>query len=120
MWTKYWGTWRVTFVMLALLTSVYLGGCQAVTPTKAAVPSSGTTEPSEIPHSPEMPQVPTPKQKNETIPENRTEPVPEQKTEPIPEQKTEAAPLVLVDESDNNPSATPPSGSSSNSDSSLL
>ena len=94
--TKKWRTWRVTLVMLALLTSVYLSGCQAVTPTKAAVPSSGTTGPSQKPglasegketeilHSPETPQVST------------------------SEQETETFPLVPADESDNNPSTIPP------------
>ena len=101
MWIKHWGTWRVTVVMLILLTSVYLGGCQAVTPTKAAVPAEGATEISQIPHSPETTPVLTPEQKTETFPEQRTALVPGRKTETIP--------LVPADESDNNPlQALPP------------
>ena len=100
MYTKHWRTWRVTLVMLTLLTSVYFSGCQAVTPTKVEAPSSGTTEPSHSPTSQETPQVPTSEQK--------TMPIPEPKTEPVPEQKAETSPLVPADESDNNPAPTPP------------
>ena len=100
MYTKHWRTWRVTLVMLTLLTSVYFSGCQAVTPTKMEAPSSGTTEPSHSPTSQETPQVPTSEQK--------TMPIPEPKTEPVPEQKAETSPLVPADESDNNPAPTPP------------
>lgn len=104
--------WRVTIVMLALLTSVYLSGCQPVTPTKATVSTLGPTgsfqtpelagEGKETPHSPETSQVPTP--------EPKTEPIPEQKAEPVPERKTETFPTVPADESDNNPAPTPTAG----------
>lgn len=108
---KTWRTWRVTLVMLTLLTSVFLSGCQGVTSTNAIVSSSGTSGPTQkpdlasevkktIPNSPETPQVPTSEQKTETIPE--------QSTGPVPEQKAEILPLVPADESDNNPSPTPP------------
>ena len=96
---KHWRTWRVTLVMLTLLTSVYLSGCQAVTPNTAAVPSSGKIEPSQSPTSQETPQVPTPEQK--------TIPIPEPNTVPVPEQKIETPPLVPADESDNNPAPIP-------------
>ena len=89
---KHWETWRVTIVTLALLTSVYLSGCQPVTPTKATVSTVERTGPFQTPHSPETPKIPTP----------------EQKAEPIPEQKAEPAPSAPMDESDNNPAPTPP------------
>ncbi|EGW37108.1 polysaccharide deacetylase family protein [Desulfosporosinus sp. OT] len=130
---KHWQRWRVTVVMLMLLTSVYLGGCVPVTISTADT----TTGPLQTPTSPgsESPQVPTP----EPIPEQRTEPIPEQKAEPIPEQETEPTPEatetipeqeteltpeqqtdpipeqkddilppVHADESDDNPAPTPP------------
>ena len=102
--TKHWRKGRVILVMLTLLTSVYLSGCQTVTPTKAVVSSPGISEPSqepelasegieaEIPHLPKTPQVPTT----------------EQKAEALSEQKTETLPLLPADESDENPSLTPP------------
>ncbi|WP_068964125.1 polysaccharide deacetylase family protein [Desulfosporosinus sp. BG] len=126
---KHWQRWRVTIVMLTLLTSVYIGGCHPVTTS-----TSGTTGPIQTPHSsdPASTQVPTPDQttepipeqeaepmpKQETeprpeqetapIPEQETEPLPEQTTEPIPEQETDTVPPVLADESDDNPAPTPP------------
>ncbi|HEY8875584.1 MAG TPA: polysaccharide deacetylase family protein [Desulfosporosinus sp.] len=117
--TKYWWTWRVALVILTLLTSVYLGGCQVVSPTKAPVPSSQEPElandgkKAENSHPPETPQVSTPEQKAETIPEQKADPVPEQKTPQVskPEQKTETGLLVPADESDNNPAPTPPPAS---------
>lgn len=100
--TKHWRTWRVTLVMLMLLTSISLSGCQTVTQTKEVVTTSGTTGPSQTPdlatekkeiqHSPETPQVSSP----------------EQKTEPIPEQTVEQTSSVPADESDNSPAPTPP------------
>lgn len=105
MWKNNGQTWRATLVMLTLLSSVYLSGCQQDTSTKAMVSLAGTTVPSqtselasegkEIPHSPDIPQGPIPEQKNGTPPET----VP-----PI----TDQTPTVLVDESDNNPAPTPP------------
>lgn len=114
---KYWQTWRITIVALALLTSVYLSGCQPATPTKATVSTSGTSGPfqapelasegKEMPNSPNTLQVPTPEKKTEAIPEQKVELVPEQKLEPVPKQKTKT-PSVPEDESDNNPAPTPP------------
>ena len=115
---KHWQTWRVTIVMLVLLTSVYLSGCQPVTPTKATVSTAETTrsfqppelvsEEKDTPHSLKTPQVSTPEQKTEPIPEQKAESIPEQKTEPVPEQKTKPIPSVPADESDDNPAPTPP------------
>lgn len=76
MYTKHWRTWRVALVMLTLLTSVYLSGCQAVAPTTEEVLSSGTTEPSQSRTSPETPQLPTSEQKTVPIPEPKIKPVP--------------------------------------------
>ncbi|MDR3585357.1 MAG: polysaccharide deacetylase family protein [Desulfosporosinus sp.] len=105
---KHWHAWRVTFVTLALLTSVYLSGCQPVTPTKATVSTLGITGPFQTPHFPETPQLPTPEpeQKTEPIPEQKTEPIPEQKAEPVPQGAAQTPP-VPVDESDNNPAPSP-------------
>jgi peptidoglycan/xylan/chitin deacetylase (PgdA/CDA1 family) len=76
MYTKHWRTWRAVLVMLTLLTSVYLSGCQAVTPSTKEVLSSGTTEPSQSRTSPETPQLPTSEQKTVPIPEPKIKPVP--------------------------------------------
>ncbi|MDR3543437.1 MAG: polysaccharide deacetylase family protein [Desulfosporosinus sp.] len=116
---KHWQAWRVTIVMLVLLISIYLSGCQPVTPTKATVSVLGTTgsvqtpevgsEEKEIPHSLETPQVPVPEQRVEPVPEQGVEPIPEQGTEqgteqipeqaaePIPEQKTVPIPEPKVE-----------------------
>ncbi|WP_407306314.1 polysaccharide deacetylase family protein [Desulfosporosinus sp. SB140] len=104
---KQWQTWRVPLVLLALLVSVTLSGCQSVEPVKAAL-SSGTndsaerTEPpalgkdaSEIPQSPEIPQ---PASADSTDTE-QSAPLSEQSPAPPP-----------ADESDNNPSPIPPFG----------
>jgi len=102
--SKNWRTWRVTLVRLTLVTSLLLfSGCQTVTPTKAMISISGTTELSpgpnlerekkEISYLPEIPQAPIPLQKLEP--------------EPISEQKVESPPSVPADESDNNPTPTP-------------
>ena len=99
MYTKHWRTWRVVLVMLTLLTSVYLSGCQAVSPTTKEVLSSGTTEPSQSRTSPETPQLPTSEQK--------TVPIPEPKIKPVPGQKAGISPLVPADESDNHPVPIP-------------
>ncbi|MHB8073602.1 polysaccharide deacetylase family protein [Desulfosporosinus fructosivorans] len=118
--TKHWRTWRVILVILTLLTSVYLSGCQTVTPTKAVVSppetsgssqkpeSAGEGKDTEIPPSSETSQEPTGEKKDETIPEQKTETDSQQETEAVPEQKTETIPVVPADESDKNPSPTPP------------
>ncbi len=105
MWKKNGQIWRTTLVMLTLLSSVYLSGCQQVVPTKAMVSLASTTVPSktpelasegkEIPHSSDIQQAP--------IPEPKSGPPPET-VPPI----TDQTPTVLVNESDNNPTPTPP------------
>ncbi|SPF54767.1 Polysaccharide deacetylase family protein [Candidatus Desulfosporosinus infrequens] len=129
---KHWQAGRVTLVMLALLTSAYLCGCQPVTSTKVTVSTLGMTgsfqtpelgsETKEILRSPEALGAPTSEQKTEPIPEQKTEPIPEQKADPVPETKAnsipeqkvepvpqtaEPTPSVLADESDDDPAPTP-------------
>jgi peptidoglycan/xylan/chitin deacetylase (PgdA/CDA1 family) len=119
---EHWQRWRVVLVILALLISVYLSGCQPVTSTKATVYTAGTTtglfqtpelagEGEEIPHSletsPEQKPESTPEQKPESSSEQQSVLSPEQKTEPIPEQKAETLPAAPADESDDNPAPTP-------------
>ena len=109
---KHWQTGRVIFVIVVVLTCLYLSGCQVVTTTIVAVPSSETAKPTQVPElasegkeletpqSSEKPQTPATDQKTNTIPV--------QTPESIPEQKTEVLPSVPADESDNNPAPTPP------------
>ncbi|HWQ42048.1 MAG TPA: polysaccharide deacetylase family protein [Desulfosporosinus sp.] len=99
---KSWRTWRVSFVRLALVTSIlFFSGCQTVTPTKAEISHSGTTEHSQVPNSErEKKEIP----RSSEIPQA---PIPRQEPEPIPEQKVEPTPSVPVDESDKEPAPTP-------------
>lgn len=99
---KFWRSKRMSLVVLTVLMSIlFLGGCQTVSPTKAAV-SSSTSDATKAPDRT--------KTEGEGIPPVTA--IPSEVSTPTPEQPSTQSPAsvpsVPADESDNNPSPTPP------------
>ena len=93
MWRKHWRIWRLTLVILILLTNIYLSGCQSDKLSAVVIPASGTIESSGKPEIASEDEVRMPQSLDEPkviSPEQTTEPSPQTKPETFPDPKNEA------------------------------